>query len=622
MQIVDSYPRTYSVPSSDEDVESDEEEEKNEASAVTTPEKPLQKRQSSPARDVESSDDEICEPIDSPDQCAKSSDTTSREGNTYGTTQSNPIDLEGSPQHKKDVFEVDSDDEGPEVLPISHPSVYPIGDTSTIGRSKDPKPSFYNPVSSITSTKDDNKKRDEQPALVHGVSRNDTEGQVLPKTQPGYPRLRSPKGFPQGSIEDTTDEFDSVDEDDYDDDDDLLTECHHYIEQIRPYTTLERNGLPKLNTPKPHVTFDLEQSMPILKVAPVTSVSCSSEINVSQEIIKESFTPSQRAPSPSDAALAKKADSIDLRPKWLSSRSFSDSLVPPNVDNAHSLQEMHQPRYCNAWADDYPLNSSFAAESAGQNFLDDPEVEPTRYEDGPFASRSSVIRYPLLPAHLSQQSWRPCTVTRPMQPHDYYTNNSQCINMPVVSESKLTSSTTIPELSNNSSGGLFNNNGNMMTPHKVNEGQPSRVNISDLVNSYADGTRSLKRKADDMSADSDIQEPISTESQARSLEDVNAQDIMLADAQPRDAPDIDVFASQVSSVSSVPDLRASPHEIHTSGADGPARKKLRTFAPSVGGFGKFASGICVGVVGALAAFFATIPMSVREEALREVLSAA
>ena len=610
------------MPSSDEDGESDEEEETNEASALTTPEKSSQKRQSSLDRDSESSDDEICESVDSPGQCAKSSDTTNREGKSCGTTQFNPIDLEGPSQHKKDVFEVDIDDEGPEVLPISQSFVYAAEDASIIGSSKSPKPSLYSPMISLTATKDHDKKRDEQPALVHGVIRSDPEGQVVPKTQNSYPQLRSPKGFLQGSIGDTTDELNSVDEDDYDDDDDLLIECHDYTEQSRPNATLERNGLPKLNAPRPHVTFDLGRSTPIVKVTPVPFVSCSSEINVSSEIIKGSLTAPQRAPSPSDAALARKADSTDSRPKWLSSRVFSNSSALPNLDNAQNLQEMHQRRYCNAWADNYPLNSPFAAEFAGQNFLDDPEVESTRYEDGPFTSRPSVDRYPLLPAHLSQQSWRPCTVTSPMQPQDYYTSISQCSNMPVVSDSKLTFSTTIPEDSNNSPEDLSNNNGNLKTLHKGNEGQPSRVNISDLVNSYADGARTLKRKADDISADSDIQEPVSTKSQARSLDDVNIQDFMLADAQPRDAPDIDVLTSQVSSVSSVPDLRLSPHETDISGVNGPARKKLRTFAPSVGGFGKFASGICVGVAGALAAFLATIPMSVREEALREVLSAA
>lgn len=50
---------------------------------------------------------------------------------------------------------------------------------------------------------------------------------------------------------------------------------------------------------------------------------------------------------------------------------------------------------------------------------------------------------------------------------------------------------------------------------------------------------------------------------------------------------------------------------------GPARKKARTLSSKTGGIAKFISGVAVGVVGVVAAFIATIPDSVREEALQE-----
>jgi len=52
--------------------------------------------------------------------------------------------------------------------------------------------------------------------------------------------------------------------------------------------------------------------------------------------------------------------------------------------------------------------------------------------------------------------------------------------------------------------------------------------------------------------------------------------------------------------------------------DGPARKKAKTSPSKTAGIGKFVSGIAVGIVGVLATFIATIPASVREEALREI----
>ena len=60
----------------------------------------------------------------------------------------------------------------------------------------------------------------------------------------------------------------------------------------------------------------------------------------------------------------------------------------------------------------------------------------------------------------------------------------------------------------------------------------------------------------------------------------------------------------------------------TVATEGPARKKARMSTPTSGGIGKFVSGVAVGLAGAFAAFVATIPASVREEALREMTNGA
>ena len=609
LQIIDSHPRTYSVPSSDDDLDSNEDDETNEASAVTTPEKSARKRQSSSDCESDSSDGEICESIDCPGECGKNSDTKSDKEETRGTSHSNPIDIEGLSKHKNDVFEIDSEDEGPEVLPISQSYMHAARDVISTSSYNSLKPSHGKSTESSMPAQSHDKTYDEQPAPTHVAE--DVIGIEINRT-----RLQSPKSFLQGSIGDTTDDFDSVDEDDYDNDDDFLMERHDCKQQVPISEPFQSNGLPGFTTPKPRVTFGLAQSTSTEKAtSPMVMTYCDA-INVSQENTEHRPPISQRAPSPSDAALAKKADTADLRSKWAS------IVNSPTVNDARKNQETHQPMYSNNWADNYSLNNPIPADSTGQSIFDDPDVESKRYEDGPFASKPSAERYPLFLPHLSQQPWRPCTIPSPAPPQNHFTNGSQSLNVPVTGESKLRFCSTMAEDFNDLPEGLSSIWGDSKVLHQGNEGQSSKVNISDLVNSDSEGARNLKRKADHISTDSEIQAPVSPDTQALLSDNMKSQDVLLPDAQARDIPEIDGSISQGSSIPSEVDQSHSSHVTNTTYATGPARKKLRTFAPSVGGIGKFASGICVGVAGALAAFLATIPLSVREEALREFQSAA
>lgn len=608
LQIIDSHPRPYSVPSSDDDSDSDDDGEIIEGSAVTTPEHVAEKQQGSSDLGSDSSDDD--ESIDYSRQCAKVSDPTIQKEETLGTSQSNPIDLEGPSKHVANFLEIDSDDEGPEILPISQSYLQAVGNVSATGSFADPTPNYRTTIDSSMSTKN----YDELPPLANGVANNDVKGQDMTGTGISYPRLRSPKYISQGSIEDTTDDFDSNDEDDYENDDDFLMERHNYPEQMLTNGAFQRSGLLSFAAPKLRATFNVTSDE---NIAPPPGVSYCGDANGSQEIAQSCLAPSQRPPSPSDAALAKKADTSDSRPKWSSSNDQSNVSTVPAVENTRKQQDTPQPKLFQE-----RLNNSMSAEPAWQYTFDDPESELIGYEDGPFASKSKVNLSPLCLPHLSQQPWRPCTVPSPVQPQGHSVGGSQSFKMPAVGGSKLRSSTTMPEITNDLSDGLPGDCGDLKALHKINQVQSSKVNISDLVNSYADIARNLKRKADDISTDSEIQEAVSTQSQASLLDDTKIQDVRLADAQARDVPDLEVSFSQESFVTSIPDVGLPSAITQTSDFDQPTRKKMRTSGPSIGGFGKFASGICVGVAGALAAFLATIPLSVREEALREFQNAA
>ena len=160
---------------------------------------------------------------------------------------------------------------------------------------------------------------------------------------------------------------------------------------------------------------------------------------------------------------------------------------------------------------------------------------------------------------------------------------------------------------------------------------PARgVPLSDLVNSSAvslPASRAPKRKASDMSSEPDESLQPSVTAGAQTKPDKNPDSTMLADAQPRDqqiepesvlteqATDVQVSTQPASQ--HAPSKLKDDGRINSSTDAGPARKKIKTSPSKTAGVGKFVSGIAVGVVGVLATLIATIPASVREEALIE-----
>ena len=134
-------------------------------------------------------------------------------------------------------------------------------------------------------------------------------------------------------------------------------------------------------------------------------------------------------------------------------------------------------------------------------------------------------------------------------------------------------------------------------------------------------SRNLKRKADQLEEDDAIVEdfvsngiPLTPESQGSELPDAQPREELSAPAETtitQTSQDTFVLEGKGSTQSQLQALVA--HEMA-----GPTRKKARTLSSKTGGIAKFVGGVCVGVVGVVAAFVATIPDSVREEAMREV----
>lgn len=167
------------------------------------------------------------------------------------------------------------------------------------------------------------------------------------------------------------------------------------------------------------------------------------------------------------------------------------------------------------------------------------------------------------------------------------------------------------------------------------QSKTSRLNISNLINEATINSPKIskKRKADDMSPDEGASwsPRLNESSNLTGFSDAASEHLPesdLPEAQIRETPGFPpaTFASQVESVANGGNKTAasssanSTHVSFDAPSQEPARKKVKV-APSssrVGGMARFVSGVAVGVVGVLATIIATAPISVQEEALREM----
>ena len=135
-------------------------------------------------------------------------------------------------------------------------------------------------------------------------------------------------------------------------------------------------------------------------------------------------------------------------------------------------------------------------------------------------------------------------------------------------------------------------------------------------------SRGTKRKADQLEADEvDI---VQDSFENVSVPKFDSQHSVLPDAQPREpAAPAETTITQITQDSFVlqgQDSSQSQLNALAAREAGPVRKKARTRSSATGGTAKYISGVMSGLaigVGIVAAFIATIPDSIREEALRE-----
>ena len=299
----------------------------------------------------------------------------------------------------------------------------------------------------------------------------------------------------------------------------------------------------------------------------------------------------RRPPSPSDAALVKKAKFADQRSLWpVMEPSQSQSLMEGyrtlfnetrgmgEVDSPYPDFTKENPYHCgfdsSAWTftNAQPVDRSQVHGSAAE------PAPPSLSESA--SSRPAAQGPPLEPTLFSSCNLRSyiqgCT---PLLPNDNQDPSICGVHHPY---------------------------------RKENGNHSSRLNISDIVHPQLESTRNLKRKAEEISVDD-------AEAVSHALPSESSQEV-LTDAQPRDITSADETILLEDSSNIPIQGEISIQRLSFSDSPESPRKKVKTSVSTAIGIGKFVSGVCFGVVGAFAAFIATIPLSVREEALQELVS--
>ena len=639
VQIVESNRHTFSVPSSEDEIDSEDEEDEvqisssingdAEISAATTPDRQaVGKAYKNTEGHLKGSKIEVA-PVETRGSNLKGPSLRDLliETEKDGTSQENPIDLEGVSTNSIDV-DTESEDEGPDVLPIhesskneqsnppkflDHPQGFSILQAAAVVI-----PSTLTAVSEKTTDQD---------SELHRQS-------TIPETQA---KESSVRGYQPtiAQLEPTsgaTDDFDSEDDDEFNYDQEFLSD--EDLEHL-PNTPACDGNVPTYCKPK--VTFQVSNDRPrYTTLTPpfdeflptrLSHLSASEAIDVSQSAGPfSSWT--RRAPSPSDAALARKVDDSktvfnrDMRDggdeaRWPAAAKATHSGSAEQImDNASLHQEITAPFI---WPE-----------------LQTPE--PRLYDEGPFSSQARGI------------------VTGPRSSETETSKNQV---------RKTTVSWAEPHEDNYDI--IMNGDSFARTGRRA-----SKITIPSLVENYlAENPRVVKRKYGGMNGNKDVESasedpkaksPMARRSgYKRTFEEANAtpsshsyevmedllpqislcqsgednatqqqlgpddQETPLPDAQPREnvlqtptnSPSQDGVAEPA--VNSV----AVSTRIDDRDAEGPARKKAKTSSSSSSrGIGKFVLGVGCGLLGAAAAFVATIPASVYEEALREFNNAA
>ena len=539
-----------------------------------------------------------------------------------GTSQKWPIDLEKPDPEKHFEISDDSDEEGPEALPISQKAkktLLAVFDsardctTQTIPGSVVPK----QPLITVSE------KRTTVPEEERAASDSDS---YLSESEVGYPGSADDARL--SSIGDSASDCSSEPDDTYsivadDGEPTYPSEEPNKLGETAAYRSPPLCLVESFAKSRADVK-DCKQQLARTEVEdsqlttvpqsrkPYTDFLCVA--SGSQEGSGRKPTP--RAPSPSDAALARPICIPAI--KYPRTHEQSHMFPPPPVtpffawsqprDNLHNqgLSITDAPA---SWADF--AQSSTSGNYGGytqDNCLGEMERGLPRYEDGPFAGWNRYDATPQVAHNVNNPGPRTCYSRDNLAPYlDAFSSSYE----QTLWENEVPPKPTITHVSAPP---------NVATPEKV-EGKATKLPISDIVNEASSqskvAARSLKRKADEMTCVDDFDVP-ETHYETQNNDMTNkTQDSALPDAQPREEL-VSTDASLPEEVLEVITEAFEPKPSHDLQA--PARKKAKLAPSGSRPVRAFVSGVlvgCISLAGACAAFIATIPDAVKDEARRE-----
>ena len=507
-----------------------------------------------------------------------------------GSSQSNPIDLDdknprdeesnhsvlnprqdlkqsGSVQEvPMDFDETESEEEGPEVLPIQ-----PTIKRSDIADLLNDKPATNSKASAdheshagapLSQSTDTEKSRIERiiRQTQHRVARDEArEGMDECMSFDRSKYLGTV--YPAPSVAGTTVAVAGSDDDDNDEDDE--EEANKEEKEEEDMDEDFPIDLDEADDFEGAALFDYNAGKS--KSTPPTTLSSAEVIDINAPVMKAGL---QRAPSPSDAALARDSSNLGPAPR-------RTGLCPPDLHGATAYTRFADPTTY-TWHPTPAVNN----DSVWQD-IPLPSFTNRHYNAGPFSADAAMAS----PSSSDPITQRSSSNTR----YDHYEYSNGFANCSSMSAE-------------------FPTNEEVLS--KATEDPSSKLHISNLVNSYyAEPLRSTKRKAAEISADTEESEFSTAHSRLPAL----SQGTPLPDAQPRDnltinETSISLGETSEPTISSITTTVAT----ETSQVEEPARKKVKTSSPA-SGIGKFLIGVGVGAVGFAAAFLATIPASVQEE---------
>ncbi|KAL6721482.1 hypothetical protein ACLMJK_000586 [Lecanora helva] len=643
VQILDSHARAFSVPATESDYGSDD----SDVESIDTPdsiqdEKSRDRRSTKPISeaaadevaaspvviDIEGSSESVSTQsktrglhLKGPSITKVLSRSGAAESSDLGTSRTDVIDIDKDTPDQSAPGE-ETEDDGPEELPIQTRSSNVANSTSRNRQSS------INQVSTaIDEMKDaghDNK--DQAPGVSFMMQVKALED----------PRLSPP---PPLNVEfGVSDGFDSTDDDGFDVDDEFSVGCPEEPFRVPDYESPDRAGprkrfLPPIPDNRIHPSrkltandLDVSRAMPSASKPDHLDKGVSNGISISQTPFND-YLPQQREPSPSDAALAR--NSLDMP-------TVSSTYDTPSCHYIESSQRFNWPGSTQQTTDSdsrgYPnfIPPNYP-ESLGNDTLSKP------YNQGPFADRYHTEIAPLQPTintffnpsvHQHQQQQKADSSGLRFPTYQDLATDAQYA-------AKLQAEEDVYAYAFHSSSNAINSSALTSKSGNGSEGQSSKINISSLVNaSQSEDSRPRKRKADEMQATLDIEmlpslrentdyaaAQASQKTQSHShAQTGHPEETQLPDAQAREdlQPVETLSLTQESTVKPTTNCLLVPS---VAKVEEPARKRARTSSSSSKGIGKFLSGVCVGLVGAFATFVATIPDSVRQEALRELQNA-